>query len=47
MEKKYVLDMTEGKESSLLLRFAMPMLIGNIFQQFYSMVDKENDEYSA
>ena len=39
MEKKYVLDMTEGKEASLLLRFAMPMLIGNIFQQFYNMVD--------
>ncbi len=32
-------DMTEGKEMSLLVRFSMPMLIGNIFQQFYNMVD--------
>ena len=23
----------------LLLRFSLPMLVGNIFQQFYSMVD--------
>lgn len=39
MEKKYVCDMTEGNEMGLLLRFAVPMLIGNIFQQFYNMVD--------
>ena len=39
MEKKYVCDMTKGNEMGLLLRFAVPMLIGNIFQQFYNMVD--------
>ena len=31
--------MTKGNETSLLLQFALPMLIGNIFQQFYNMVD--------
>lgn len=31
--------MTEGNELSLLIRFSVPMLIGNIFQQFYNMVD--------
>lgn len=36
---KYVCDMTKGNEVSLLLRFALPMLVGNIFQQFYNMVD--------
>lgn len=39
MAKQYVCDMTEGNEISLLLRFSVPMLVGNIFQQFYNMVD--------
>lgn len=33
------MDLTQGKESSLILRFATPMLIGSIFQQSYLMVD--------
>jgi putative MATE family efflux protein len=32
-------DLTEGKESSLILKFAMPMLLGNVFQQLYNVVD--------
>jgi putative MATE family efflux protein len=39
MSAKYVQDMTEGNEVSLLVKFSMPMLIGNVFQQFYNMVD--------
>lgn len=39
MAKEYVLDMTKGNVTSLLLRFTVPMLVGNIFQQFYNMVD--------
>jgi putative MATE family efflux protein len=39
MAKQYSLDMTRGNETSLLLRFTLPMLVGNIFQQFYNMVD--------
>ncbi len=39
MEKNYVCDMTEGNEVALLLKFAVPMLVGNIFQQFYNMAD--------
>lgn len=31
--------MTKGNAAGLLLRFAFPMLIGNIFQQFYNMAD--------
>ena len=38
-EKKAVLNMTEGKPMGLLLRFAIPMLIGNIFQQLYNLAD--------
>lgn len=33
------LNMTAGKPAGLLLRFAIPMLIGNIFQQMYSLAD--------
>ncbi len=32
-------DMTAGKPLGLILRFCGPMIIGNILQQFYSMVD--------
>lgn len=32
-------DLTEGKESSIILKFAMPMLLGNVFQQLYNVVD--------
>lgn len=32
-------DMTTGSPFKLILQFAIPMLIGNIFQQFYNMVD--------
>lgn len=39
MKKEYVCDMTKGNEVKLLLGFAIPMLIGNIFQQLYNMVD--------
>jgi len=34
-----VRDMTEGSPIRLILAFALPLFIGNIFQQFYSMVD--------
>lgn len=32
-------DLTEGKPMKLIISFSIPLLIGNIFQQFYSMVD--------
>lgn len=38
-EKKYVVDMTVGNPVKLILTFMLPMLLGNVFQQFYSMVD--------
>lgn len=34
-----VRNMTEGNIAFLLLSFAAPMLVGNIFHQFYNMVD--------
>ncbi len=37
--KKYTMDMTEGKTLGLIVRFAVPMLIGNIFQQVYNLAD--------
>lgn len=32
-------DMTSGNPVKLIILFSIPLLIGNIFQQFYSMVD--------
>lgn len=32
-------DMTSGNPIKLIVLFSIPLLIGNIFQQFYSMVD--------
>jgi putative MATE family efflux protein len=39
MSRTITRDMTEGSPAKLILKFAGPMLIGNIFQQFYNMVD--------
>ena len=39
MENCYARDMTKGNELSLLLRFTLPMVVGNVFQQFYNMAD--------
>ncbi len=32
-------DLTQGKEGTQILKFAIPMLIGNVFQQFYNIID--------
>ena len=32
-------DLTQGGEAGVIIRFAAPMLIGNVFQQLYTMVD--------
>ena len=32
-------DLTSGKEARLIFNFAMPMLLGNLFQQLYNIVD--------
>ena len=33
------LNMTEGKPFGLIMRFALPLFIGSVFQQVYNMVD--------
>ncbi len=33
------LDMTKGRPAGLLLKFMIPLILGNVFQQFYNMVD--------
>ena len=38
MESK-VKNMTSGSPGKLILTFAIPLMLGNIFQQFYTMVD--------
>ncbi len=39
MMKNSNMNMTEGSPVKLLVLFAVPMMIGNIFQQFYNLVD--------
>lgn len=39
MVKKQGVDMTQGSPGKLILRFAVPMLLGNVVQQLYSAVD--------
>ena len=34
-----VKNMTEGKPSSLIVTFALPLMAGNVFQQLYTVVD--------
>ena len=33
------IDMTKGEPIKLILSFALPMFIGNIFQQVYNLTD--------
>ena len=39
MKQTKVADMTTGSPFWHLLKFSIPLIIGNIFQQFYNMVD--------
>lgn len=39
MKKDTTLSMTQGNPTRLLLWFSLPMLIGNLFQQAYNLVD--------
>lgn len=39
MSTKNITDMTVGSPTKHILTFAVPLLIGNIFQQLYNMVD--------
>jgi putative MATE family efflux protein len=32
-------DLSVGKESTIIFRFALPMLIGNVFQQIYTLIN--------
>lgn len=36
---RYTTDMTTGNEFGHIIRFALPMLAGNLFQQFYNIAD--------
>jgi Na+-driven multidrug efflux pump len=38
-QNKFVKDMTKGNPMQLLIQFSLPLLVGNIFQQLYNMVD--------
>ena len=33
-------DMTQGKPLSIILKFTLPLLVGNIFQQFYNILHR-------
>lgn len=38
-DSKNIKVMTEGKPSKLILGFALPLMLGNVFQQLYTVVD--------
>ena len=38
-KKTVMVDLTKGNPMSLIIGFALPMFLGTLFQQFYSMVD--------
>ena len=53
-QKSAGVKMTEGNITKLIIRFAIPLLLGNIFQQLYNMVDSwvvgnfvSNEAFSA
>ena len=38
-KKELTKDMTKGQPVKLLLFFALPLMLGSLFQQLYTMVD--------
>ena len=38
-KKRVQTDMTAGNPAGIILNFTIPIFIGNLFQQFYSMAD--------
>ena len=38
-DKSGVMDMTQGNMARLILSFALPLMLGNVFQQFYTVAD--------
>ena len=36
---RYDVDMTKGSITKHLINFALPLMVGNLFQQLYNMVD--------
>ena len=34
-----VKDMTKGNPMKIIIRFCLPLMLGNLFQQFYNMAD--------
>ena len=39
MKKEMTNDMTVGSPAKLIIQFMIPMCLGNLFQQFYNVVD--------
>ena len=35
----HIKDMTQGRPGSLIIKFALPLMLGNVFQQLYTVVD--------
>ena len=38
-QTKRITDMTEGSPLNHIFLFTLPLLVGNLFQQFYNVVD--------
>ena len=38
-QSRGAMDMTHGSPTRRILLFSLPLLVGNIFQQLYNMVD--------
>ena len=36
---RYDVDMTKGSITKHLINFALPLMVGNLFQQLYNMVE--------
>lgn len=34
-----ILDMTKDNPTSVMIKFTLPLMIGNLFQQLYNVVD--------
>ena len=47
MSKTTINDMTIGSPAKLIIKFMIPMCLGNLFQQFYNVVDRSRTVFRS
>lgn len=45
--KQKTRDMTQGKPAGIIVSFALPLMLGNVFQQINGFIFRKSDQIAA